>query len=34
MILRFLGTFIYIALPFLLCLIAGIVVMIEETLKK
>lgn len=34
MILRFLGTFIYIALPFLLCLIAGIVVMIKEKLNK
>lgn len=34
MISHFLGTFIYIALPFLLCLIAGIVVMIEEALKK
>lgn len=34
MILRFLGTFIYIALPFLLCLIAGIVVMIEQKVKK
>lgn len=34
MILRFLGAYVYIALPFLLCLIAGIVVMIEEKLNK
>ena len=33
MILRFLGTVVYLTLPFLLCFIAGIVVLIEQYKK-
>lgn len=33
MILRFLGTIIYLTLPFLLCIIMGIVVLIEQNKK-